>query len=76
MKSISKTLLVLAVDDEHEMKFRITRKTRFIAENKQGSREIKPADLEAGQPLAVDAQTTLDGAFEAVRVVAEAASIQ
>lgn len=76
MKSISKTLLVLAMEDEHEMKFRITGKTRFMAEDKQGSREIKPAALEAGQSLAVDAQTTLDGAFEAVRVVAEAANIK
>lgn len=75
MKSISKTLLVLAMDDEHEMKFRITRKTKFIVKDKQGSREIKPETLEAGQPLAVDAQTTLDGAFEAVQVVAEAAGI-
>jgi hypothetical protein len=71
MKSMTKTQLVIAVDEEHEMKFRITHKTKFAADDKQGGHEIKPASLEPGQALAVDAQTSLDGAFEAVRVVLE-----
>jgi len=74
MKSLTKAQLVIAVDDEHEMKFRITRKTKFVAQDKDGSREIKSSSLESGQPVAVDAETALDGSFEAVRVVLESAN--
>jgi len=62
---------MVAMDEEHEMKFRITRKTKFFSGEKQGSQEIKASAIESGQAVAVDAETTLDGAFEAVRVVLE-----
>jgi len=71
VKSISKSVLMVAMDEEHEMKFRITRKTKFFSGEKQGSQEIKASAIESGQAVAVDAETTLDGAFEAVRVVLE-----
>ena len=68
IKSISRSLLLVSVDDEHEMKFQITRKTKFSSQDKQGSHDIKASSLEAGQAVAVEAQVALDGAFEAVRV--------
>ena len=67
VKSISKSVLMVAMDDEHEMKFRITRKTKFIS----GDKNIKASSIESGQSVAVDAETALDGAFEAVRIVLE-----
>jgi len=67
VKSISKSVLMVAMDDEHEMKFRITRKTKFIS----GDKSIKASSIESGQSVAVDAETALDGAFEAVRIVLE-----
>ena len=72
VKSVSKNLLFLRVDEEHEMKFRITRKTKFLVQDKDGTHELKPSSLEPGQAIAVDAQTALDGSFEAVRVLVEA----
>lgn len=74
VKSITKGLLTIGMDDEHEMKFRITRKTKFVAQDKDGSREMKASSVESGQPVAVDAETALDGSFEAVRVVLEPAN--
>jgi len=65
VKAISKSALIVAMDNEHEMKFRITRKTKFIS----GDKEIKASAIESGQEVAVDAQTSVDGAFEAVRIV-------
>jgi hypothetical protein len=59
------------MDDEHEMKFRITRKTKIFSQSKQGSQEIKASSLHPGQAIAVDAQSALDGSFEAVRVTLE-----
>ena len=70
VKSISKGVLMVAMEDEHEMKFRITRKTKFISSDK----EIKSTSIEPGQSVAVDAETSLDGAFEAVRIVLESPS--
>src|SRR5436189_6476395 len=35
VKSISKSALMVAMDDEHEMKFRITRKAKFISSDKE-----------------------------------------
>ena len=66
VKSISKSELMMAMDDEHEMKFRITRKTKFVSGDKQ---EIKASAIESGQAVAVDAETALDGSFQAVRIV-------
>ena len=71
VKSISKSVLMVAMDDEHEMKFRITRKTKFFSGEKQGSQEIRASAIESGQAVAVDAETALDGSFEAVRIVLE-----
>ena len=68
VKSISRSLLLVRLDDEHEMKFQITHKTKFSSQDKQGLHDIKASSLEAGQAVAVDAQVALDGAFEAVRV--------
>jgi hypothetical protein len=56
------------MDDDHEMKFRMTHKTKIFAQDKQGTREMKTSSLQAGQTLDIDMQTSLDGAFEAVRV--------
>ena len=41
LKSISGSQLLLELEDEHEMKFRITRKTKFFSQNKQDTQEIK-----------------------------------
>lgn len=68
LKSISRSLLLVEVDDEHEMKFRITRKTKFYSRDKQGTHEIKVSALQRGQTVDVDMQTALDGSFEAMRV--------
>ncbi len=50
------------------MKFRITRKTKFYLQDKQGTHEIKASALQPGQTVDVDMQTALDGSFEAMRV--------
>lgn len=75
LKSISGKQLMVEVDDEHEMKFRITRKTKFFSsqgnQDKQSTREIKASSLHPGQTVSIDMQSALDGSFEAVRVIAE-----
>ena len=75
LKSISQGQLSVAVDDEHEMKFRITRKTRFFAsrrdQGKQRTEDVKVSSLQPGQTVAVEAQSSIDGSFEAVRVTIE-----
>jgi len=53
------------------MKFRITRKTKFLSQNKQDTQEIKASSLHPGQTVSVDMQSTLDGSFEAVRIILE-----
>jgi hypothetical protein len=68
VKSISGTQLLLEVDDEHEMKFRITRKTKFFSQDKEGTKEIKASSLHPGDAVFVDMQSALDGSFEAIRV--------
>ena len=74
LKSISGSQLLVEVDDEHEMKFRITHKTKVFTQTKDGQgkdvlKEVKTSSLESGQTVDVDMQNSLDGAFEAVRVV-------
>jgi hypothetical protein len=76
VKSISKSALMMGMEDGHEMTFRITRKTKFIAGEKQGSQEIKASAIESGQAVAVDAETALDGSFEAVRIVLESPNVK
>ena len=71
LKAISRTQLLLGMDDEHEMKLRITRKTKIFSQSKQGIQEIKAASLQPGQAVAVETQSALDGSFEAVRVTVE-----
>jgi hypothetical protein len=72
LKAISRSLLLVGVDDDHEMKFRITRKTKFFAsQGKQVMKEIKASSLHPGQAVDVDMQSSLDGSFEAVRVTVE-----
>jgi hypothetical protein len=61
------------MDDEHEMKFRISRKTKVYTQTKdaQGKnvpKEIKVASLEPGETIDVDMQTAPDGSFEAMRI--------
>lgn len=68
LKSISGSQLLVQVDDEHEMKFRITRKTKIFSQGKDGAKEIKASSLEPGQTVDVDMQSALDGSFEAIRV--------
>ena len=71
VKSLSRSLLLIEVDDGHEMKFRIIRKTKFYSQDKQGAHEIKASSLQPGQTVDVDMQAALDGSFEAVRVTLE-----
>ena len=73
LTSVSGSQLVVEVDGEHEMKFRVTRKTKVFSQNKdsQGksvSREIKASSLEVGETVDVDMQGAPDGSFEAVRI--------
>lgn len=75
LKSISGSQLFVELDDEHEMKFRMTRKTKIYlqskdAQGKDSAKEVKASSLEPGQVLDIDMQITLDGSFEAVRVTA------
>jgi len=71
LKSISGSQLLLELDDEHEMKFRITRKTKIFSQDKQGTQEIKTSSLHPGQTVSIDMQSALDGSVEAVRVTLE-----
>jgi hypothetical protein len=64
---------LVEVDEDHEIKFRMTRKTKIFKQSKdsQGknvSTEIKASSLEPGQTVDVDMQSSLDGSFEAVHV--------
>jgi hypothetical protein len=73
LKSISGSQLFVEMDDEHEMKFRITRKTKIFTQTKDGqgkdvAKEIKASSLEPGETVDVDMQTAPDGSFEALRV--------
>ena len=73
LKSISGGQLLVEMDDEHEMKFRLTRKTKVFTQTKdaQGKnvpKEIKASSLEPGETIDVDMQTAPDGSFEAVRI--------
>ena len=73
IKSIAGSQLFVQVDDEHEMKFRMTRKTKIYIQvkdsrGKNAAKEIKASSLKPGQTVDVDMQTSLDGAFEAVRI--------
>jgi len=73
VKSISGSQLFVEMDDEHEMKFRITRKTKIYNQTKDGqgktvAKEIKSSALEIGETVDVDMQTAPDGSFEAVRI--------
>lgn len=67
LKSISGSQVTVQVDDEHEMRFRITRKTKTYSKNK----EVKTSSLQPGQAVSVEAQSGLDGSFEAVRITVE-----
>jgi hypothetical protein len=73
VRSISGSQLLVEVDEDHEIKFRMTRKTKIYAQSKdsQGkvvTKEIKASSLEPGQTVDVDMQSSLDGSFEAVHV--------
>jgi hypothetical protein len=74
IKSISGSQLFVEVDDEHEMKFRMTHKTKIFVQSKDGkgkivSKEVKTSSLQPGQTVDIDMESSLDGAFEAVRVM-------
>jgi hypothetical protein len=43
-------------------------------QDKEGAHDIKSSALESGQTVSVDAETALDGSFEAARVVVEMSS--
>lgn len=71
VKSISGSQLFVAVDEDHEMKFRLIHKTKIYIQGKDpkdGLKEIKASALEPGQKVDIDMQNSLDGAFEAVRI--------
>jgi hypothetical protein len=75
VKSISGSQLLLEVDDEHEIKFRLTRKTKSYIQSKDGqgknvAKEVKTSSLQPGQTVDIDMKSSLDGTFEAVRIVA------
>ena len=74
VKSISGSQLFVEMDDEHEMKFRMTHKTKIFlqskdAQGKNVSKEVKTSSLTPGQTVDIDMESSLDGAFEAVRIV-------
>lgn len=74
LKSISGSQLFVEVDDEHEMKFRMTRKTKVYIQSKDGQgknavKEMKTSSLMPGQTLDIDMQISLEGEFEAVRIL-------
>jgi len=63
---------LLEIDDEHEMKFRMTRKTKiFASRGGRGNQEMKVSSLHPGQTISIDMQSGLDGSFEAVRITVE-----
>ena len=64
LKSISGSQFMLEVEEEHELKFHITRKTKIFSQNK----EVKASILEPGQTLDIDMQAALDGSFDAIRI--------
>lgn len=73
LKSISGSQLFMELEDEHEMKFRITHSTKSYIQSKDGHgknvvKEIKTSSLQPGQTLDIDMKSSLDGAFEAVRI--------
>ena len=74
IKSISGSQLFVEVDEEHEMKFRMTHKTKLYIQSKDGQgknvvKEMKTSSLMPGQTVDIDMQSSLDGAFEAVRIM-------
>jgi hypothetical protein len=78
LKSISGSQLLMEVDEEHEMKFRITHSTKSYMQSKDGQgknvvKEIKTSSLQPGQTLDIDMKSSLDGAFEAVRIMVSGA---
>jgi hypothetical protein len=64
LKSIAGSQFTLEVEEEHELKFHLTRKTRIFLQNK----EVKPTQLEPGQTLDIDMQASIDGSFDAIRI--------
>jgi len=68
VKSISGSQLYVEVEEEHELKFRLIRKTKIYIKSKDGLKEIKASAIEPGQTVDIDMQASLDGAFEAVRI--------
>ena len=75
LKSISGSQLLLDVGDDHEIKFRITHKTKSYIQSKDSQgrsivKEIKTSSLQPGQTLDIDMQSSLDGTFEAIRITA------
>jgi hypothetical protein len=81
IKSISGSQLFVELDDEHEMKFRMTHKTKIFIQSRDGrgklaSKEVKTSSLQPGQSVDIDMESSLDGAFEAVRVVVVLSSPQ
>jgi hypothetical protein len=68
VKSVSGSQLFVEVDEDHEMKFRLIRKTKVYIQSKEGLKEIKASSLKPGQTVDIDMQSSLDGAFEAVHI--------
>ena len=67
---------MVETDDEHEMKFRVTRKTKIFASQADHSlQEIKASSLHPGQPISIDMQSGLDGSFEAMRIILESPKV-
>ena len=64
LKSVSKKELVLEVQNEHEVAFAISHKTKFLKEKKS----IKAADIPSGAVLSVDGKRDILGNTEAVVV--------
>ncbi len=68
VRSITGSQLLVEVDEDNEIKFRMTRKTKIYTQSKdaQGkvvTKEIKASSLEPGQTVDIDMQSSLDGSF-------------
>lgn len=72
LKSIAGSELLVEVEQDHEMKFRVTRKTRVYSQAK----EIKASSLEPGQTLDIEMESARTGALEAIRITVVATAAQ
>lgn len=68
LASIDRKRLVLKIDEERSMDFRITGKTQFF----RGKAKIKPSQLKPGEHLSIEAREDVDASVLALVVRAVA----